>query len=380
MPHVPGGTENRESVLVFRYISKEILISLSAVTGVLLLIIVSGRFIKYLSSVAAGELSADVLLVLMAYRIPGFLELILPLGLFLGVLLGCGRLYLESEMVVLSACGMSQRRLQWLVLGPATMVALIVAALSLFVTPWGADQVQQIFIQQDSRTEFDALSARRFQSTPDRQRVIYTQELTDERTRLQEVFIADRGGEGEDARPGLIVAESGSQYRDEGSGSRFLLLENGYRYEGVPGQADYRRVAFQQYGVRLPEPTVREKVARVETLPTGALLASDDPRLVAQWQWRVSLPILCIVVTLMAFPLSRANPRQGRYARLLPSIILYLAYLILLSAARSAVEKGQLPPLIGIWWVHGVFIAVAVFLHLLDSGRLRLSFWSGGRR
>ena len=130
-------------MIVFRYLSREVLLTLSAVSAVLLVIIMSGRFVKYLAQAASGALDPGSLFLIMGFRLPGFLQLILPLGLFLGILLAYGRLYLESEMTVLSATGMSQQRLLGMTMAPAALVALLVAWLSLSLAPLGVAQVQQ---------------------------------------------------------------------------------------------------------------------------------------------------------------------------------------------------------------------------------------------
>ncbi len=361
-------------MIIFRYLAREVLASMIAVTGVLLLIIMSGRFIKYLAKAAAGELSAGVLFSVILYRIPGFLELILPLGLFLGILLAYGRLYLESEMTVLTACGVSPRRLLVLSLPTALLVALLVAGLSLFVSPWGALKVEQIFTQQESVTEIDALSPRRFHSVGTSERVTYSEAWDDSSRRLQGVFVAEQVLRNGERQLAVLVAESGQQLVDPQTGSRFLLLENGARYEGVAGRADFRQVRFQEYGVKLSESPARQVVTPVESLGTDQLLGREDAEARAQLHWRLSLPVLCLVVTVLAVPLSKVNPRQGRFARLLPSILIYLCYLALLTSVRSAIEKGELDQ-VALWGVHLLFLAGALSLALAPR------FWSGvGKR
>ena len=179
-------------MIVFRYLSREVLLTFSAVSAVLLVIIMSGRFIKYLAQAAQGVLDPGVLLMIMGYRIPGFLQLILPLGLFLGILLAYGRLYLESEMTVLTATGMSEQRLLSYTLVPAFFVALITAWLSFYVAPQGVQSVARIFSEQDALTEFDTLVPGRFQSLRGGSRVTYTQELSSGRDELRNVFISEK--------------------------------------------------------------------------------------------------------------------------------------------------------------------------------------------
>lgn len=350
-------------MIVFRYLSRELLVTVGAVSAVLLVIIMSGRFIKYLAQAAQGVLDPGVLFMIMGFRLPGFLQLILPLGLFLGILLAYGRLYLDSEMTVLSATGMSQRRLLGYTLGPAALIALLVGWLSLGLAPQGVTEVARILNEQDSLTEFDTLVPGRFQTLRDGTRVTYTRELSEDRSELAGIFMSEakaRSAGGERALS-VVVAERGRQ-EVQADGSRYLILEHGYRYDGRPGEADYRAIAFDTYGVLLPKPEVNVEVSEREAIPTAELWGSDQPRLQTELQWRWSLPILVFVVTVMAVPLAKVNPRQGRFLKLLPAILLYMTYLALLIAARGALDKGRLPMSLGLWWIHGLFLAIGLLL------------------
>ncbi len=360
-------------MIVFRYLSRELLITLSAVSAVLLVIIMSGRFIKYLAQAAQGLLDPGVLLLIMAFRLPGFLQLILPLGLFLGILLAYGRLYLDSEMTVLAATGMSQRRLVAYSMAPAALVAALVGWLSLGLAPQGIAEVDRILNQQDSLTAFDTLMPGRFQTLRDGSRVTYTRELTDDRRELSGVFISETttGSRAKERGVSVLVAESGRQ-EIQPDGSRYLILENGYRYDGKPGQADYRMIQYDTYGVLLPRPEVSLELSEREALPTAELFGSGDRRLQSELHWRLSLPVLVFIVTLLAVPLAKVNPRQGRFLKLLPAILLYMAYLALLIAARGALDKGRIPMALGLWWVHGLFLAIGLLMLFWEPLRLKL--------
>lgn len=363
-------------MIVFRYLSREVLTTLSAVSAVLLVIIMSGRFIKYLAQAASGALDPGVLFQIMGYRLPGFLQLILPLGLFLGILLAYGRLYLESEMTVLSATGMSPRRLLLMTLAPATLVALVVAWLSLSLAPAGVTRVQQILNQQDALTEFDTLEPGRFQSLRDGSRVTYTETLSDDRVRLGGVFISERKEATDNKKEpqiSLLVADKGRQEMRP-DGSRYLILDKGYRYDGLPGQANYRVIQYDTYGVMLPKPDVSEDITAREATPTGVLWASSEKADRAELQWRLSLPLLVFIVTLLAVPLAKVNPRQGRFLKLLPAILLYMAYLTLLIAVRGALEKGRMH--VGMWWVHALFLAIGLSIFYWEP----LKHWRARRR
>ncbi len=351
-------------MIVFRYLAREVLLSMLAVSAVLLVIIMSGRLVSYLAQVASGSLDADVLLQIILYRLPDFLQLILPLGLFLGFLLGYGRLYLESEMTVLEACGMSRKRLLAYAMGPALLVSVIVALLSLWLAPLGAQHTNLIFDQQKQRSELDALVPGRFQQPARSPRVVYTESMDDD-GRLGLVFTAERNPQNN--RLQVTLAQAGETRVLEDLDERFLVLEQGHRYEGVPGAGDFTELQFAEYGTLLPAKTQTLKYPRAEALPTSVLLQSNKPKERAQLHWRLSLPILAIVVTMLAVPLSRVNPRQGRYGRLVPSIVVYLIYLAALSNVKSLVADGA--PAALLWLAHGVFILLA--LNMLMFGR----FW-----
>lgn len=345
--------------IIFRYLTRQTLITMLAVSGVLLLVFMSGRFIKYLADAAAGELAGDVLFAIMAYRFPGFLELILPLGFFIGILLAYGRMYLESEMTVLFACGVSDRQILAHTLVAGFVVMLVVAAMSLWLTPWGMKNVDRIFNEQSQATEFEMLAPGRFQSLESGGRVTYTQSLSDDKRQLQGVFIAEYSET--DQQLSLVVADEGSQFVDEETGSRFLVLERGARFQGLPGELEYSVTEFEAYGLKVAESTATGSEDE-EGMSTQALMRSDDPELRALLHWRFSLPLIVPVVTLLAVRLSRVNPRQGRFFHLLPAMMIYILYLGLLIVARDALASGRVPEWIGMLWVHVVFLGLGLWL------------------
>lgn len=357
-------------MIIFRYLAREVLISMIAVSGILLLIIMSGRFVKYLAEAAAGKLAPEVLLSIMGYRLPGFLELVLPLGLFIAILMAYGRLYMDSEMTVLSACGMSQRKLLGYTMFPAVCVAIVVGALSLVISPEGIQRAEAILQAQKLRSEFDHLKPTRFMQTQGGNGVTYAESLSRDRKQMQKVFIAEMGtsGDSSDGDLSIILADSGEQVVDETTGQRYLKLHDGYRYSGRPGDADYQVVKFDSYLQLLAQPkgAVRRNV-KADAMPTAELWQSDSLEDKAALQWRFSLPLLVIVVTLLAVPLSKTNPRQGRYVQMIPAILLYIIYLVSLNAARGALEEGRLPLSPGIWPVHIIFITIALALLFAPS-------------
>jgi lipopolysaccharide export system permease protein len=347
------------------------------VSFVLLVVIFSGRFVKYLAEAAIGDLAADILLPVMLYRLPGFLELIIPLGLFIGILMSYGRLYEESEMVVMTACGISPGRLAVYTLVPAVLVASLVALLSLVITPLGAARSEALLQDPSSSQGLQSLTAGRFQSRRGSNIVSYAQSIEPETGVMQSVFLSQGDDEaGDSARMVVTVAEAGEVRMDPETGARYLELRNGYRYEGMPGRLDYRVTRFSRFGELIPEPEGGIRTAApVDGRPTRELLASTQPEDVAALHWRLSLPLMVPIVALIAQCLSRTDHRRGRYIKMAPAFLLYLGYLLLLANARSSVEEGKAGVLGAFWLVHLLFLALA--LTMLYSGDLlaRLRYW-----
>lgn len=351
-------------MIAFRYLAREVLLTMVAVSAALLVIIMSGRFIRYLVQATQGIIDAGVLLSIMALKIPEFLQMILPLGLFLGFLLGYGRLYTDSEMTILSATGMSPNRLLLYSFAPALVVALLVAFLALYVTPQCVKQVEAMLHQQDSLTEFDTLEAGRFQKMRHSERATYVTELSEDRKTLSGVFISERrrSSSSDKQRPiTVLVAHSGRQ-TTQPDGNRYLILEQGYRFDGNPGTANYRVTRYDSHAVLLPKASLSEHAIDQEAMPTTQLIGSTVRAEQVELQWRFTLPLIVLVVTLLAVPLSHTQPRQGRFLKLVPAILLYMAYLALLISARGALLKGHIAPSIGFWPIHLFFVLLGVLL------------------
>lgn len=349
-----------ESMIIYRYLSRQLLASTLAVTTVLVFILVSGRFIKYLSEAAAGKIAKEVLLALMLFRLPGFLEMILPLGLFLAILLAYGRLYLENEMTVLAACGYGPRELFKHTALPTIGMATAVGLMSLWLSPWGAQHAKQLISDQRARSSFETLTPGRFHSTRDRRQVTYAERLSEDGKRMENIITIQEGAAGYT----VVVAESGWRTVDPGTGVQYLMLEQGHQYRGIPGRADLTVVEFEGYQLKISDPDVSRAKQEIRMLSTPALMGHSSANAWAELQWRVSLPLLVPILVAIALPLSRVNPRQGRFIKMLPGILLYLLYLTLLTSGRSALEDGEdVPAWVGLWWVHAFFAGVALVLN-----------------
>lgn len=351
--------------VIDRYLLKEVALNWLAVTLVLWVIVLSNRLAGFLGEAAAGKLPGAVIFTLLGLKSVDYLVVLLPLTLYLGVLLALGRLYKDSEMAALGACGVGPARIYRPLLGLAVLVAVGIAALSLFVAPRTAALGYEVRARAETATDLSIVSAGRFQESSSGNMVFYAERVAPDRENLERLFVRAE----QDGVPTLLTARRAHPSRDPNSGDRFLVMEDGYRYQGQPGDAAYRILKFARHGVRLESVEVLNPRMKHNAAPTAQLWGSTQPQDIAELQWRLSLPLAAVSLVILAVPLSRTTPRQGRFGRLFGAVLIFIVYYNLLGTAQVWVEKGALGPLPGLWWVHALPIAAA--LVLFHAARMR---------
>jgi lipopolysaccharide export system permease protein len=363
-------------MIVSRYLAKEILQVLLAVTLVLLVALLSQQLVRYLNFVTTGKIPAAILIQLVSFEIPYLVSLLLPLGLYLGIILSYSRLYVEQELPVLLLSGYSYQRLIKLTLSIAFGVAAIVFMLMVWVNPYVATKRAQLMSSDQAMVHLvQTLMPGRFQVSPDGRNVLYVKQLSRDRTRAENVFFAQETKAKNNTDPSawvLTLAKQGYQTKSADGSEQYFVVDQGNRYEGVPGQNDYKIIQFQKYTVRTPQNSVRIVRPSDEMLSLSALWQGlDNPNYAAEWQWRLSIALSTILLALLALPLAKIKPRQGRYLALLPAILIYVVYVNLLFISRHWLEQKTIPFYIGMWWVHGLML-IFVSISLLYMLRRRV--------
>lgn len=356
-------------LIIRRYVNKEILITLLAVTFILMLIFLCQQTVRYLSYAASGKIAANILLSLLGFEIPYLLVLLLPLGFYLGMFLVYSRLYADSEMFVLNASGLGERRLFLMVFPLATLVALLVSILAFWVNPWLAGQKDRLIAKGMSEENIlKTLTPGRFHVSSDGRRVIYVERVSERHKYVENIFIAEdkklfRESPLNHPNQVIVSAVQGYPFFDKLLKEHFVVATNGFRYEGRPGEMEYKIIQFKKYAVHIPGTVFENERELQEGIPTTRLWKNyHQPSYAAELQWRISLVLAPLVLSLLALPLSQVKPRQGRYVMAIPLILMYSIYINLLFVARHWLEQGILPAFIGMWWVHAGFILVAFFL------------------
>jgi lipopolysaccharide export system permease protein len=350
-------------LIIFRYLAKEVGITLIALTAILMLIFLSNQFIQYLNRAAAGGIPGMIIMKLMLIELPNLIGLLLPLGFYVAVLLAYGRLYADNEMTVLRACGYGPNQLLRHSLVMASFVALLVGVLMIWISPHVSSVRAKLLSAAGVQTLIQTLMPGRFHGVNAGQQVFYVQSMSRDHTKAEHIFLVHRNMKEGKVAWDVLWAQKAYAQKDPKTAEDYLVLQDGKAYQGIPGQADYQIAQFTEYKTRLPHPEIN--IAEdVRTYQTRSLLPFNNPNLkkAAEMQWRLSVPIMVFVLTLVAVPLSKVNPRTGKYAQLVPAIIVYILYANAMFVARNALIEGTIPIVLGFWWLHALFALLGLFL------------------
>ena len=351
--------------LLGRYVFREAFGSWLLVMTVLFLIFMTNQLADILGDAAADRLPRDAVFAIFGLTALRYLTLLTPIALFLGVTLALARLSRDGEMAALAACGVGAGRL---LVPIGTLTLLLAAALSwlTFVsTPAASRRIEEIRFEAEQNVELAAIEAGRFTSPDSGDTVLYAREVVGDE--LRDVFLESQ----QEERVLVILAQRGRRVVNAATGEQSFVLYNGRRYEGVPGETEFLVIEFQEHGI----PVRAEDDDEIVTLPaaksTDELLRSSALADRAELHWRASLPMSLFVLCLLAIPLSRASPREGRYARLGMALFIYLIYTNLLSIGRVWVERGVVDDAVGMWWVHALVGLLALWMLAREGGWFR---------
>ena len=363
--------------IVDRYLARETALTIAAVTGVLMLILLSNKFAGLLGDAAAGRLPRETVFTLLGLASIKFFIVVVPVATFLAIMLSLGRFYRDSEMTTLMACGVGPLQVYRPFMVIAVVLAAGLAVLSLEVSPW-AERMTRIV---NSAGIHDALvgsfESGRFKVDDDGRGALYAEHVSQDGRQLQKVFMQGPSGD----LMAVLIANSGHRVDDSKTpGSGMLILDDGWRYEGLPGKADYRLVKYREHGIIISPSRPDNGLDSYDAYPTSQLLKLHDLEAVSAVQWRLSVPISVLLLTLLAVPLAKTSPRQGRYGKLLIAVLVYLIFYNAVILARVWLQKGVTPVILGMWWVDVLFLVGVAVLLLQQYGTHGLTGGSWRRR
>jgi lipopolysaccharide export system permease protein len=338
-----------------------------AVFMTLFAIAVTTRLIRLLGDAAGGKIPSDAVIAFIGFFALGALPVLLSLTMFIAVLLTLTRSWRDSEMVIWFTAGLPLTA--WL--KPVMLFALpqiaVITVLSLFISPWAAQMGEQYQSRIAARDDVSRVDPGVFGESGSKERVFFVESVSGDKTSVQNVFVAST----QQQRSGVSMSRTGHT-EVAPNGDRFIVLEHGRRYEGTPGEAEYRVTEFDRYAARIESKEGEKPVPTQKTLPTwGLVLAPTNPNL-GELMWRVGIPISALLLAMLAIPISFVNPRAGRSANLLFALFTYIVYSNLLSVAQARVAQGRLDFGIGWWVVHAGMAALLLFMFAQRMQLIRL--------
>jgi len=352
-------------MIIARYLIKEIAQTLFGVSLVLMLVGLSGQLVGVFSDVAAGILSVSTVMVVLGLKSLSMLMVVLPLSLYLAVLMTLSRLHQNNEMAALSASGVSQLYIVQVVLSFAFLFSILVGIFSFQIIPWTNGIQQDISLKAQNASELEGMTAGRFREISAGVGVMYVEGINDERTQMQGVFLQQRLKNNAEL---VIRADKGQRKTNSKTGDRFMVLENGVRYQKTAGQLDYTVIEFEQHGVRIREKASVIQQKKQIALPTLELIKKEGLIYKAEFHARLAPILLCLLLAALAVPLSQTSPRQGSYLRLGLGLLVYIVVTNLISLGKTWIAQGKVPSMLGLWWVHALLLLLIIFLLMQQLG------------
>lgn len=342
-----------------RYVFKECAWSSLGVIMVLLVILLGNTLVRVLGDIADGKLPTDTLGAMLGINLIHYLVVLLPIGVYLGILLGMGRLYRDSEMAAMLACGVGSRRLYRGVTALVVPATLLTLMLSMLLAPWTAGK--KASIQHDAKygSQLGGLTAGQFTITAKGRQTLFFENWSDDKKEIEKVFLQNKKHDNNI----IQTAESADiQERDQG---HYIVFKDGQSYNGEPGRKNYQVVDFKKHGVLIEQDQIPLLKLKTSATPTWLLFTEQTAIMRAEWHWRMAIPIACLLLALIALPLSHTAPRKGRFSKVGVGLLVYIIYSNMLGLGRAWIEHDSVPVWLGLWWAHALMLAALILVIIL---------------
>jgi lipopolysaccharide export system permease protein len=351
-----------------RSLQQELLQTAVSTFAVLFGIVIAQRVTYYIGIAASGRVGSDAINTLLGFSMLKFLPMLLSLTLFLAVLLTLTRQHRDSEMVIWFSSGIGLTKWIRPVLTFAIPIIVLVSFLSLIVTPWATSKSNEYREQLQRQDELASITPGVFKESKTADRVYFIESFDKLGYEVKNIFIQSM----QHQKLGVIVAARGHRETMPNQ-DNFLIMEKGRRYEGTPGTAEFSSTSFERYAIRLESKEAKEKPPIViQAIPSGMLLKERNATNDAEIQGRIASPIAALILVLLAIPLSFVDPRSGRSGNMMMAVFIFIIYNNLISIAQAWIGQGRTAGVLGLWPVHGFFLALTIYLFYRRASQLPL--------
>ena len=358
-------------MIIHRAFISEVLQTCAGVATILVSIFFVIRLVGFLDQAAEGIIAVDKVFVLLFLKMITYLDLIVPLVVYISTLLVMGRWIRDNELTVINACGIGMAAFIRPVLVLFTIVGSIVGVLSLYFSPLAAEAVHVLEFNYKNRSDITGIIPGVFTETNRGNGIYFVESHDTEIGAFKNIFIYTAGEKQDD----VVVAASGYKTTDEQTNADFLTLTDGSRYSGTAGDEQYTLLDFESYAIRLkPQPNARNIGLPVKARPTVTLLEQSGHQRAAagELHWRISKIVMLPILMLFALCFSSITCRKKRFPGMIPALLVYFAYFNVMGVGIALIRRGGVHPHLSLWVIHLLFLTVAVYFFTRRSRNLRL--------
>lgn len=348
-------------MILYRYIVREVMTTFVGVTSVLFLIFLGGLVIRFLPDVSSGSIPVDKFLPIIGVRILEELIVGIPFAFFLALMVAIGKLFSESELIAAYACGLQRTKVLTTVVVVAFILSMLVGIVSIVLAPMADQRYQEILAEIEQKSELSSITPGKF--VPLSGGGLIYAETGDENGLFGNVSIFDTTTTGQSVVNANTLAEGAN--RENG---KLLIFGDGIKTTRTKESNEVQITEFKEYGVKIETKNV-SPAHSLYAVPVAELWGSTDPARIAELQWRISTPLMMLVLAVVAVAISRYKPRSGKYGRLIIAIVIYMVYSHLIMSSKVAIKHSTISPSIGIWWVHLMIFMVFIALFFYQEKR-----------
>lgn len=351
-----------------RALRQELNFTTGVVFMVLVTLVLTNLVVRILAHATNGLANPKDAVVLIGLGMINNLPILLTASLFVAILIVLTRWYKDSEMVIWQSAGIGLFSILKPILYFSIPVATAIATLSIFVSPWANQQSATIKQRFQQRDDISMLAPGQFRESSGNNRVFFIESINPETEVIKNVFVTDFGKD----KQRVAVAKQGFIERNN-DGDKTLTLQLGRRYEGTPGNTDFRITEFDKYVVKLEDKVINPEITSPNTIPVWLLLQDLSIQNLAEILWRIGVPLMALALVIIAIPLSYTDPRKGRYTGLIMAVLIYFSYSNVLNLMQAWVRAGKINFYIASWLPHLIAVILGLaFLYYRENKSVTL--------
>jgi len=362
-----------QNTIISRYLLRSLLVYFFAITFIIGLVVFGNQFVLTVQESISFGIPIKELMPLVGFNMLRDIPIILNLSLFLSIIITISQLYKNSEAVVMNSIGLGDKNFMNLMKPIVFFTFIVIFYLTIFAVPWAKQQKSYAEDETVNASEFSFITEGKFESFKNGEIVFYASEsevndIVGEQN-MEEIFIYALDNE----NPIIVLASEAKKYTDAKSNSIYLRLKNGTRYEGLPGNENINILNFEKYDLEIVSGDIQKSIinfSEIEEKNTIDLLRDGGLKANAEIQWRISQPISVLILSMFAVFLGKSSPRTGKGINLIIGVVIFMLYNNALLVAKSAIESGQLSPLIGMWGIHLSLLLILIIFYQFRQGKV----------